>query len=113
MKLQNIIGYLKRDGWLIAAICLCAAMCLLLGGAGEESPSQESQISRVLSAMSGAGEVDVAVYSQDAIPCGALVIADGASDMTVRLRLTSAVAALLGLAPERIAVYPRNGGAEP
>lgn len=113
MNLQRIRAYIKKDGWLLAAMGLCAGLCLLLGISENSGGTQESRISRVLSAMEGAGQVEVAVYSEDAVPCGAVIIADGASDMSVRLRLSSAVSALLGLSPERIAVYPRQGGAQP
>lgn len=113
MNLQRLGNYLKKDGWLIAAVIICVGLCLLLGTGMENEGSEESRISRVLSAMAGAGQVEVAVYSTDEVPCGALVIADGASDISVRLRLSSALAALLGLSPDRIAVYPREGGSVP
>lgn len=113
MNLERFRSYLKKDGWLLAAIALCAGLCLLLGTAESHAGSEEERISRVLSAMEGAGQVEVAVYSEEAIPCGAVIVADGAYDVSVRLRLSTAVSALLGLSPERIAVYPRQGGNVP
>lgn len=110
MKRDQVMAFLRREGWLLAALAVCAALCLLSGLAGGNATLPEEQrISRVLSAMEGAGAVEVAVYYAEAVPCGALVVADGASSMTVRLRLTEAVSALLGLAEDRIAVYPREG----
>lgn len=100
--------YLKKDGWLIAAVLICAALCVALGMRGEHSADDD--ISRVLSAISGAGEVNVAVYYDEAIPCGAVVVAEGADDVAVRLALTQAVITLLGVEPSRVAVYPRSGG---
>ncbi len=105
--MNRLLAYLKRDGWIIAALAVCAALCLAMGAAGN-GQSGESRVSRVLSAISGAGKVDVAVWYEDSVPCAAVVVADGASDVGVRIDLTSAVTRLLGIAQERVAVYPRE-----
>lgn len=109
---QKFRDYLRRDGWLVAALLLVVALCLALG-VSENSPSaqtaDEARLSRVLSAMAGAGAVDVAVYYDEAVPCGAVVIADGAADPAVRIRLAGAVTTLLGLDASRVAVYERKG----
>ena len=107
--MNRISAYLKKDGWILAALLLCVAFCLLLGAQGEAASTEESRISRVLSAIEGAGTVDVAVYYEDALPCGAVVVAEGAGDVAVRLRLMSAVNTLLGISTERIAIYQREG----
>ncbi len=107
---MNRLGaYLKKDGWILAALLVCAALCLMLGAKGETSSTEESRISRVLSAIDGAGAVDVAVYYEESIPCGAVVVAQGAGDVAVQLRLMSAVTALLGISPDRVAIYEREG----
>lgn len=113
MNTARLREYLKKDGWLLAALALCVLLCLLLGAAGSAEHSEENRISRVLSAMEGAGNVEVAVYYEDALPCGAVVVAEGASSVTVQLRLSDALSALLGLDPSRIAVYPHEGGTYP
>lgn len=110
MNAARIIAYVRKDGWLLAALALCAGLCLVLGASGSAGDAGESRISRVLSGIDGAGQVEVAVYYEETVPCGAVVVAEGAGNVAVQLRLTSAVSALLGLAPERIAVYPRQGG---
>lgn len=109
MNWNRIQEYLRKDGWLLAALLLCVGLCLGLGGMEAADSSEESRISRVLSAMEGAGQVEVAVYYDDSIPCGAVVVADGADSVAVQLRLTSAVTTLLGLDAQRVAVYPRAG----
>ena len=43
----------------------------------------------------------------------AVVVASGAEDIAVRLRLQEAVTTLLGLDSSRVAVYPRKGGNTP
>ena len=102
-------AYLKKDGWILAALLFCVAMCLMLGLQSEAASTEESRISRVLSAIDGAGTVEVAVYYEDALPCGAVVVADGAGDVTVQLRLISAVTTLLGIQQDRVAIYEREG----
>ena len=100
--------WLKKDGWILAALMICAMLCLLLGAPSETDTTEESRISRVLSTIQGAGDVEVAVYYKDAIPCGAVVVAQGAQDVAVHLRLTSAVTTLLGIDQSRVAIYPKE-----
>lgn len=102
-------AYLKKDGWILAAMLFCVALCLLLGTQGSTDSTGEGRIRQVLSAIDGAGAVDVAVYYEDSIPCGAVVVADGAGDVAVQLRLISAVTKLLGIDQGRVAVYEREG----
>ena len=107
--MNRLQAYLKKDGWIIAALLFCVALCLMLGTSTDDSSSEESRISRVLSAIEGAGTVEVAVYYEDAVPCGAVVVADGAGDIAVQLRLLSAVTTLLGINQNRVSIYEREG----
>ena len=100
--------WLKKDGWILAALTFCAVLCLMLSAQGEAVSTEESRISRVLSAIQGAGDVEVAVYYEDAVPCGAVIVAQGAKDVAVQLRLSSAVTTLLGIDQSRVAIYPRE-----
>ena len=100
--------WLKKDGWILAALTFCAMLCLMLGAREETASTEESRISRVLSAIQGAGDVEVAVYYEDAVPCGAVVVAQGARDVAVQLRLASAVTTLLGIDQSRVAIYPKE-----
>ena len=107
--MNRLAAYLKKDGWILAALLFCVALCLMLGIQGEAASTEESRISRVLSAIDGAGTVEVAVYYQESIPCSAVVVADGAGDIAVRLHLCSAVTTLLGIDQNRVAIYQREG----
>lgn len=107
--MNRLQAYLKKDGWIIAALLFCVALCLILGTSADEASGEESRISRVLSAIQGAGTVEVAVYYEDTVPCGAVVVADGAGDVAVQLRLLSAVTTLLGVNQDRVAIYEREG----
>ena len=100
--------WLKKDGWLLAALAFCAMLCLLLGAQEDVASTEESRISRVLSAIQGAGDVEVAMYYEDAAPCGAVIVAQGANDIAVQLRLVSAVTTLLGIDHSRVAIYPKE-----
>lgn len=106
--MSRLAAYLKKDGWILAALLLCVALCMMLG-MREGASTQESRISRVLSAIEGAGRVEVAVYCEDSVPCGAVVVADGAGNVAVQLRLASAVTTLLGIGQDRVAIYEREG----
>ena len=107
--MSRLAAYLKKDGWILAALILCAGLCLMLGEQGEASATEESRISRVLSAIDGAGTVEVAVHYVDSVPCSAVVVAQGAGDVPVQLRLLSAVTTLLGLDQNQVAIYQREG----
>lgn len=107
--MNRFSAYLKKDGWILAALIFCVALCLLLGAQGEAASAEENRISRVLSAIEGAGEVEVAVYYEESVPCGAVVVAEGAGDIAVQLRLLSAITTLLGINQDRVAIYEREG----
>ena len=87
----------KMLPWLAAA--LLVAVLLLMGGGDKGVASQEEQrIAEVLGAMAGAGKVEVALFyggETDALgarttgPTGAVVVAEGADDLSVRLSLRS------------------------
>jgi hypothetical protein len=107
--MNQLTHFLRKDGWLLAALCICVLLCFALTASGDKSlPTEEEHISRVLSAIQGAGDVEVAVYYEDAVPCGAVVVAQGASDIAVQLRLASAVTTLLGIDANRVAIYPKE-----
>lgn len=107
---------LRKDGWLLLALAGCVFLCLALGLSEGSSTktAEEGRLSRVLSAMSGAGQVEVAVFyrEESAVPCGAVVVAQGADDVGVRLQLSRAVCTLLGLEASQVEVF-KLGGMEP
>lgn len=105
----------RKDGWLLLALAVSILLCLMLGLAESSSPGQteeEARLARVLSAMEGAGDVEVAVFYQEAspLPSGAVIVAAGADDVGVRLQLNRAVCTLLGLEPSQVEVFRSKGG---
>ena len=115
MTFQHLKERLGKDGWLVLALAGCVILCLLLGlaepPATTAATDEESRLARVLSAMDGAGNVEVAVFYQEeaALPCGAVIVAQGADDVTVRLQLTRAACTLLGLEAEQVEVFKLGG----
>ena len=107
--MNHLAAYLKKDGWIWAALIFCVVLCMMLGIKSESTSTEESRISRVLSAIDGAGMVEVAVHYEESIPCSAVIVAQGANDIAVQLRLVSAVTTLLGIDQDCVAIYQREG----
>lgn len=112
-----------------AKVLLVALLLLLLaaGLRGGTDASLETRIARTLSAMDGAGEVSVVIRMREgtgggsgsllaagggaeAVPCGAVAVAEGADDPLVRMQLTQALCALLGLQASAVCVVSASGG---
>lgn len=112
-----------------AAMLLAAALLLLaLGGSLADGGAQEdleSRVERTLSAMEGAGRVQVVIMTraQQAdssawgqedgtaeVPCGAVAVAEGAGDPLVRIELEQALCALLGLPASAVSVVTGTTG---
>ena len=101
-----------------ALIILVALATMLMGMRADASLPLEARIARTLSAVEGAGRVQVTIRMRDAenttglgmakktqsIPCGAVAVAQGADDPLVALQLHDALCALLGLAPGAVSV---------
>lgn len=121
VRWQQIKEKWRKDGWLLIALAAAVILCLTMNGM-ESLPAgqteEEARLARVLSAMEGAGNVEVAVFYEPAQgkdastqPCGVVVVAQGADDIAVRLRLTRAVCTLLGMDAAQVEVFPSEGGA--
>lgn len=113
---KQLLRRLRKDAWMLPALAAAVIACLMLGAA-EDSASrtdEEARLARVLSAMEGAGQVDVAVFydasGDTAVPCGAVVVAEGAEDVAVRLQLSRAVETLLDIDPSQVNVFKRKEG---
>ena len=112
----NGLKSMKNWPWLLALLCCAAALLLLpAGGTNTAGMTEEEQrISTTLGEIAGAGDVRVSIYyAQEAsafgngnrTPVGAVVVAEGAGDIAVRLNLLRAVETLLGLEAQRVDVF--------
>ena len=103
-------------GILLALLCCGAAVLMMqffpAGGSG--MTAEEMRISQTLSRIAGAGETRGAIYyAQEASafgggarsPVGAVVVAQGAEDIGVRLQLQRAAETLLGLPASRVEIF--------
>ena len=113
----------KAGPWLWALLAVMVLLALVTGTPkGNASVSrQEARIAQVLSLMEGAGRVETALFYPEEtsglwqeetrkVPTGAVIVAEGADRIEVRLRLTRAASALLGLEMEKIGVFPMEKG---
>ena len=110
----------KHGQWLVLVLLLALSGALLLTDldlTGGQS-AVEKRIAQVLSAMDGCGKVEISIYygqqkqnlwgdtAENAVPVGAVVVAEGADKIEVRLMLMRAVETLLGLDQRSVQVYP-------
>lgn len=108
---------LKGAPW-VGAVLLCAAALLLLPLPGKQAASgmteEEQRISAALGRISGAGETYVTLYyaqaasafgAADRTPVGAVIVARGAGNVAVRLKLAQAAETLLGLSASQVEVF--------
>lgn len=106
---------MKGGVWLLL-IAACAAALLLPGSSSGKTgmTEEEQRYSATLSRIAGAGEVRISIaYAQSASsfgsgsrqPTGAVIVAQGAGNVAVRLELLRAAEALLGLTAQEVEVF--------
>lgn len=77
-------------------------------GVSSVQTSDEQRLSAMLSNLVGAGNVETMITECDGKITGVLVIAEGADDITVRLRLIDATATALGVSKNIVNVFCRK-----
>ena len=110
----------KSALWLACALGVLAVLAAVSGG--ESTATQtELRMAEVLSAIDGAGKVEVALFcarqeadgfgpvNDASVPTGAVIVAEGAGEMHVRLQLIRAARALLGLEENAVDVFVMEG----
>ena len=136
---MNVLGLWKKmksvrhAEWIVLVILVGVAGSLLMqnGGAGPRAESGQSDLEKrlahVLSSITGAGQVEVIIYTTQGAPaqpagsfgalsppraeekpCGVIVVAEGAGNMQVRLDLARAVQTLLNLPASAVEVLPKE-----
>lgn len=89
---------------LIALVCILILIALGSGG-GSTASDEEARMQRILSKIDGAGRVHVMIARDDGGECtGVVVVASGAEDVEVMLRLQRAVQALTDLELSQIEI---------
>jgi len=103
-----------------------ALMLLFRMGFTPAAGSLENRIGNLLSQIEGAGKVDVVIRTQSVqsqtgssvfggqdvheIPCGAIAVVQGEDNAYVRLQVSQALCALLGLQAAQVSVLSAEGG---
>lgn len=106
-----------KGAWTVLALSLCAAALLLLSffpGNDGDMTAEESRLSGTLSAIAGAGETRISIYYAEesggrSVPCGAVIVSEGAGDIAVRLNLLRAAQTLLRLPAGAVEVFEAEG----
>ena len=70
-----------------------------------EMDEDESRLASILEGLEGVGRVETMITREDDTIVGILVIAEGAEDIAVRLRLPSAVTTAMGVDKQIVNVY--------
>ena len=105
-----------------AALALAALLALMLlrpgdgdGARREASPLEpgtplEARVERILQCIEGAGQVSAMItQGEDGAVTGAVIVAEGLSDVQTYLRLQRAVSALLDVEADRIEIIGGSG----
>ncbi len=118
--MKALLGGLKgkRLWWVLAGLLVIVCAFAAFQGPGTTATggsTEEKRIAQVLSAIAGAGQVEVALFYETEVaafggggkarPIGAVVVAQGAEDMGVRLSLIRAMRTLLGLPETAVDVF--------
>ena len=105
--------WFSRFGESGAGVYLLAALAAILllfcskGAFKDQADGQtdlETRLETVLSKIDGAGEVCVMVMEGEEMIHGVLIVAEGAENISVRLRIQEAARILLGIENEKISV---------
>ena len=94
--------------WLMA-LAVLAALARALLRPENASTDLETRLSKILSAVEGAGKVQVWVTERDGAVVGALVVAQGADRLQVSFALRDAVGTLLNLDASQIEIIKMKG----
>lgn len=120
-RLKDVLSRLRAVLTPQAVVLLAAALLLCwLAAASQRTGASplETRLARTLSCMEGAGRVEVTIRTREvassggafgasaseSVPCGAVVVAQGAQDPLVKMELRQAVCALLGLPASSVSV---------
>ena len=120
-RLKDVLSRLRAALTPQAVVLLAAALLLCwLAAASQRTGASplEERLARTLSCMEGAGRVEVTIRTREvassggalgasvseSVPCGAVVVAQGAQDLLVEMELRQAVCALLGLPASSVSV---------
>ena len=109
-KFQELLKGARHLELILAVVAVPVNLLQTATGRQWQGSELENRLSAILSRIDGAGTVEVMI-TEDAQgeAQGILVVADGAEDLGIYLRLQYAVQSLLGVETSRIEIMPRDG----
>lgn len=107
-RFLEILRGARKIEWLLLLVAV-AVLLMQFSGVDDGSSEIEERLTEVLENVEGVGRVRVMIVEdQTGNPDGVLIVADGAKDMGVRLRLQAAVQTLLGMENTRIEIVQHD-----
>lgn len=102
----------KKLRLIISAIIIALALIIYSGVSEKKTEEvstvmdeEETRLSKVLSSIEGAGQVEVMIVREDGVVTGVLVVAEGAKDIGVMLKLLDATSTVMGVDKSVVEVY--------
>lgn len=102
----------KKLRLIISAIIIALALIIYSGVSEKKTEevstvmdAEETRLSKVLSSIEGAGQVEVMIVREDGVVTGVLVVAEGAKDIGVMLKLLDATSTVMGVDKSVVEVY--------
>ena len=102
----------KKLRLVISAIIIAVALIIYSGVIEKKTEEistvmgeEEIRLSKVLSSIEGAGQVEVMIVREDGVVTGVLVVAEGAKDIGVMLKLLDATSTVMGVDKSVVEVY--------
>ena len=102
----------KKLRLVISAIIIALALIIYSGVSEKRTEEvstvmdeEETRLSKVLSSIEGAGQVEVMIVREDGVVTGVLVVAEGAKDIGVMLKLLDATSTVMGVDKSVVEVY--------
>lgn len=98
---------------LVISAIIIALVLIIYSGVSEKKTEEvstvmdeeETRLSKVLSSIEGAGQVEVMIVREDGVVTGVLVVAEGAKDIGVMLKLLDATSTVMGVDKSVVEVY--------
>lgn len=107
---KKILG-VKNLGIMVVTIIIALTLLIYSGVDKKDKPTdtvmdeEETRLATVLSGIEGAGQVRTMIVREDGVIKGVLVIAEGAEDISVMLKLLNATATVMGVDKSVVEVY--------
>ena len=111
-KITEAFRSARKIEIVLVAVMIAVMVVILLGqndAAVSSTGSTEQRLENLLADIEGTGRVNVMLSGDESGCTGCVVVAEGAQDMLVVLKMQRAVQAALGISPENIEIIASGG----